>query len=76
VTYDEPRSVGESLKGIATLLGVPFREGKDTFGRPFLDITVDGMQLILEVALKLGYHEVAQDIRQMLVRGERREMGM
>lgn len=56
---------------VAWLVGVPTRRAVDTFGRPFLDIPVEGMQFMHSRALEMGQYEVAEDIRQMLARAER-----
>jgi hypothetical protein len=64
----------EILKRIAILLEIPVREGRDTFGQKFLDIDTRGLQYLHEVSVDRGHVEVAEYIRQMLARGEQREM--
>lgn len=62
------RATADSVKEVSRLLGIPCREGRDAFGRPYLDIEMGGLQHMHEVAVSMGHVEVAAHIRQMLSR--------
>jgi hypothetical protein len=62
-----------ALAEIARLLDVPYQQTRDAFGRLCLNIEMDGLQYIHELAVQRGHVEVAAEVRQMLARGERVE---
>jgi hypothetical protein len=70
---DSSEDNAEVLVNVATMLGVEVHVGRDAFDRTYIDISHDGLRRIHDVALERGHLEVAADVRQMMVRAERRK---
>jgi len=59
------------VKEVARLLDVPVRDGATAFGQKYVEIEIAGLRRMHDLAMSMGHPLVAEDIRQMLARGER-----
>lgn len=71
--YEQDKEKAEVFKDVARLMDVAVQEGVDTFGRPYLWVDLAGLRRMHETAVRMGNHVVAEDIRQMLAHGQRKE---